>query len=211
MPAARPPGRSQPKVVLLDLKLPKVDGLEVIRKVRADDALKLLPIVVLTSSKEDRDVAEAYKLGANAFVSKPVEFEEFAAKVAQLGLFWLLINKPPLGVRRTRPVCASEGATGRSQRSMPGTWRSEAILHGSECAFVTRDYSLACLRVGVGLVAVIFASDYQLSNSRSAAPYSTRIISGNDLVAIYASAEYVIEACRKRSGAPSASVRRGHS
>ncbi len=86
----------RPKVVLLDLRLPKVDGLEVIRKVRADGALKLLPIVVLTSSKEDRDVAEAYKLGANAFVSKPVEFEEFATKVAQLGLFWLLINKPPL-------------------------------------------------------------------------------------------------------------------
>jgi CheY-like chemotaxis protein len=86
----------QPKVVLLDLGLPKVDGLEVIRKIRADDALKLLPIVVLTSSKEDRDVAEAYELGANAFVSKPVEIEEFASKVAQLGLFWLLINKPPL-------------------------------------------------------------------------------------------------------------------
>jgi CheY-like chemotaxis protein len=88
-------GSILPKVVLLDLRLPKVDGLEVIRKVRADAALKLLPIVVLTSSKEDRDVAEAYKLGANAFVSKPVEFEEFVAKVSQLGLFWLLVNKPP--------------------------------------------------------------------------------------------------------------------
>ncbi|WP_315706459.1 MULTISPECIES: response regulator [unclassified Bradyrhizobium] len=86
----------QPKVVLLDLRLPKVDGLEVIRKVRADAVLKVLPIVVLTSSKEDRDVVEAYKLGANAFVSKPVEFDEFATKVAQLGLFWLLVNKPPL-------------------------------------------------------------------------------------------------------------------
>lgn len=86
----------RPKVVLLDLRLPKVDGLEVIRKVRADGGLKLLPIVVLTSSKDEHDVAEAYKLGANAFVSKPVEFEEFATKVAQLGLFWLLINKPPI-------------------------------------------------------------------------------------------------------------------
>jgi CheY-like chemotaxis protein len=86
----------QPKVVLLDLRLPKVDGLEVIRKVRSDDQLKVLPIVVLTSSTEDHDVKESYKLGANSFVSKPVGFEEFAAAVAQLGLFWLLVNKPPL-------------------------------------------------------------------------------------------------------------------
>jgi two-component system response regulator len=91
-------GRSDcilPKVVLLDLRLPKVDGLEVIRKVRAEERLKLVPIVVLTSSKEEPDVTESYRLGANAFVSKPVEFEAFASAVAQLGLFWLLVNKPP--------------------------------------------------------------------------------------------------------------------
>jgi CheY-like chemotaxis protein len=86
---------ARPKVVLLDLRLPKVEGMDVIRKVRSDDALKLLPIVVLTSSKDESDAAEAYRLGANAFVSKPVEFEEFATGVAHLGLFWLFVNKPP--------------------------------------------------------------------------------------------------------------------
>jgi CheY-like chemotaxis protein len=85
-----------PKVVLLDLRLPKVDGLEVLRQIRADDRLKTLPVVILSSSKEDRDVAEGYRLGANSYVSKPVEFEEFATAVAQLGLYWLLLNKPPL-------------------------------------------------------------------------------------------------------------------
>jgi two-component system response regulator len=87
-----------PKVVLLDLKLPKVDGLEVIRAIRSNDQLKLLPIVVLTSSKDERDILESYKIGANAFVSKPVEFEEFSAAVVKLGLFWLLINKPSGGL-----------------------------------------------------------------------------------------------------------------
>jgi CheY-like chemotaxis protein len=83
-----------PKVVLLDLRLPKVDGLEVLRQVRADDGLKCLPVVILSSSKEDRDIAEGYRLGANSYVSKPVEFDAFAEAVAQLGLYWLLINKP---------------------------------------------------------------------------------------------------------------------
>jgi two-component system response regulator len=85
-----------PKVVLLDLRLPKVDGLEVIRNVRADNRLKLVPIVVLTSSKEEPDVKKSYELGANAFVNKPVEFDDFATAVAKLGMFWLLINKPPV-------------------------------------------------------------------------------------------------------------------
>jgi CheY-like chemotaxis protein len=85
-----------PKVMLLDLKLPKVDGLEVIHEVRSNDRLKFLPIVVLTSSQDERDISESYELGANAFVSKPVEFDEFASAVAKLGLFWLLINKPPV-------------------------------------------------------------------------------------------------------------------
>jgi CheY-like chemotaxis protein len=85
-----------PKVVLLDLRLPKVDGLEVLRQIRASDRLKTLPVVILSSSKEDRDVAEGYRLGANSYVAKPVEFEEFASAVAQLGLYWLLVNKAPL-------------------------------------------------------------------------------------------------------------------
>ncbi len=87
---------NHPKVVLLDLRLPKVDGLEVLRQVKADDQLKTIPVVVLTSSKEDRDVAESYRLGANSFVSKPVEFTEFADAVAKLGLYWVLVNKPPV-------------------------------------------------------------------------------------------------------------------
>jgi CheY-like chemotaxis protein len=84
-----------PKLVLLDLRLPKVDGLEVLRQIRADERLKTLPVVILSSSKEDRDIAESYRLGANSYVSKPVEFQEFADAVVKLGLYWLLINRPP--------------------------------------------------------------------------------------------------------------------
>jgi CheY-like chemotaxis protein len=75
---------------------PRLNGLEVLRQVKADEQLKRVPIVVLTSSKEDRDVAESYKLGVNSFVSKPVEFDEFADAVARLGLYWVLVNKRPL-------------------------------------------------------------------------------------------------------------------
>jgi len=85
----------RPKVVMLDLRLPKVDGMEVLRRIKADERTKLIPVVVLTSSKEDRDVAECYKLGVNSYISKPVEFDEFAKVVSQLGLYWLLINEPP--------------------------------------------------------------------------------------------------------------------
>lgn len=84
-----------PKVVLLDLRLPKVNGLEVLRRLKADERTKRIPVVVLTSSKEDRDVAECYSLGVNSYISKPVEFEAFAKVVSELGLYWLLINRPP--------------------------------------------------------------------------------------------------------------------
>ena len=84
-----------PKVVLLDLRLPKVDGLEVLRQLKADERRRLIPVVVLTSSKEDRDIIESYKLGANSFVSKPVEFSAFADAVAKLGMYWVLVNRPP--------------------------------------------------------------------------------------------------------------------
>jgi len=83
----------RPKVVLLDLKLPKVDGLEVLRKIKADDRARMIPVVVLTSSKEEEDVIQSYKLGANSYVRKPVEFAKFTEAVVTLGLYWLLINE----------------------------------------------------------------------------------------------------------------------
>jgi CheY-like chemotaxis protein len=85
-----------PKVVMLDLRLPKVDGLEVLRTMKSDPLTEMIPVVVLTSSKEDRDVAESYKLGVNSFISKPIEFDAFAQVVAQLGMYWLLVNRPPM-------------------------------------------------------------------------------------------------------------------
>lgn len=84
-----------PRLVLLDLKLPKVDGLEVLKHVRADERTKTIPIVILTSSKEQRDLLEGYNLGVNAYIQKPVDFDQFATTVKQLGMFWLLINQPP--------------------------------------------------------------------------------------------------------------------
>ena len=87
--------RNGPKVILLDLRLPKVDGMEVLRRIKADTRTHTIPVVVLTSSKEDRDVAESYQLGVNSYISKPVEFEEFAKIVAELGMYWLLVNRPP--------------------------------------------------------------------------------------------------------------------
>ena len=84
-----------PKVVLLDLKLPKVDGLEVLRAIRADERTRFLPIVVITSSHEQRDVIESYKLGVNSYVVKPVDFDAFSAAVTELGHYWLLVNQEP--------------------------------------------------------------------------------------------------------------------
>jgi two-component system response regulator len=86
---------NNPKLILLDLKMPKVDGIEVLRKIKNDEVKKIIPVVVLTSSKEDRDIIESYNLGVNAYVVKPVEFEKFVEAVTHLGLFWLLLNQPP--------------------------------------------------------------------------------------------------------------------
>lgn len=90
-----------PQVVLLDLKLPKVDGLEVLRRLRADPRTRLLPIVILTSSNEEKDLIEGYGLGANSYIRKPVDFERFVEAVRQLGLYWLLLNESPPAVRRS--------------------------------------------------------------------------------------------------------------
>lgn len=86
-----------PQVVLLDLKLPKIDGLEVLRRLRSEERTRLLPVVILTSSKEESDVLSGYKYGANAYVVKPVDLAQFSQAVAQLGLFWLLVNEFPGG------------------------------------------------------------------------------------------------------------------
>lgn len=86
--------RNRPKVILLDLKMPKVDGIEVLRRLKSDEERKSIPVVVLTSSKEERDIVESYRLGVNAYIVKPVAFEKFMEAVAQLGMFWLILNEP---------------------------------------------------------------------------------------------------------------------
>ena len=85
----------KPKVILLDLKMPKVSGLEVLRAIRADDRTKFIPVVVMTSSSEEKDIVESYSLGVNAYVVKPVGFDNFSKAVAELGLFWILVNQQP--------------------------------------------------------------------------------------------------------------------
>ncbi|MFN8583018.1 MAG: response regulator [Gemmatimonadaceae bacterium] len=99
--AARP--GEQPCVVLLDLKMPRVDGLEVLRQIKGDPGLRLIPVVVMTSSREEQDVISSYHLGVNAYVVKPVQFHEFVEAVKQVGAFWALINEPPPGSAR-RPT-----------------------------------------------------------------------------------------------------------
>ena len=85
-----------PKVIFLDLKLPLVDGIEVLRKIKSDDNTKMIPVVVLTSSKESRDIEECYKLGVNSYVVKPLDFEKFLDSVSNVGLYWVLMNEPPI-------------------------------------------------------------------------------------------------------------------
>ena len=85
-----------PKVILLDLKLPKVDGLEVLRQIKSDPRTRTIPVVVLTSSREERDIVESYNLGVNSYIVKPVDFEQFTEAVRHLGLYWLLLNQPPV-------------------------------------------------------------------------------------------------------------------
>ncbi|MEW5797507.1 MAG: response regulator [Bacteroidota bacterium] len=94
----RTPGN--PAVVLLDLKMPKVDGIQVLKTIKNDESLKTVPVVVLTSSREERDLVETYRLGVNAYVVKPVEFQEFVGAVSQLGIFWAIVNEPPPGTGR---------------------------------------------------------------------------------------------------------------
>lgn len=88
-------GHGLPAIVLLDLKLPKVDGMEVLRRVRADPRTRLLPVVILTTSKEEQDLIHGYQLGANSYVRKPVDFAQFTEAVRQLGLYWLVLNESP--------------------------------------------------------------------------------------------------------------------
>lgn len=89
-----------PAVMLLDLKLPKIDGLEVLQAIRSDERLKLIPVVVLTSSREERDMVRSYQLGVNAYVVKPVDFHDFVNAVKELGIFWAVINEPPPGSQK---------------------------------------------------------------------------------------------------------------
>ena len=89
---------SPPRLIMLDLKLPKISGLDVLRAIRADERTRAIPVVVLTSSKEERDIIDGYRLGVNAYAQKPVDFEQFSETARQLGYYWLLINKQPLEV-----------------------------------------------------------------------------------------------------------------
>ena len=96
-----------PKLILLDLKLPKVDGMEVLRHLKADDRTKVIPVVILTSSKEERDLVIGYGLGANSYIQKPLDFAEFRDTVKRVGLYWLVINQPPIA----KPAALATGKT----------------------------------------------------------------------------------------------------
>jgi two-component system response regulator len=86
---------NMPRLILLDLKMPKVDGIEVLKRIKSNEEKRIIPVVILTSSKEERDIVESYKLGVNAYIVKPVDFDKFVKAVSDLGLFWLVLNQPP--------------------------------------------------------------------------------------------------------------------
>ncbi len=94
-PHGGPNGYNLPRLVLLDLKLPKVDGLEVLRQIKNDPRTKTIPVVILTSSKEQRDLVNGYQLGVNSYIQKPVDFDQFRETIKQIGMFWLVVNEPP--------------------------------------------------------------------------------------------------------------------
>lgn len=98
--AFRTRGGGNPAIVMLDLKLPKVDGLAVLQQIKSDEMLRMVPVVMLTSSREDRDLVESYKLGVNGYVVKPIDFNEFINAIKELGLFWAVVNEPPPGTIR---------------------------------------------------------------------------------------------------------------
>jgi CheY-like chemotaxis protein len=101
----RPAGN--PAVVLLDLKMPKVDGMEVLRQIKADERMKVIPVVMLTSSREEQDLVKSYNLGVNAYVVKPISFSQLVEAIKQLGLFWGVLNEPPVGSARHREADAA--------------------------------------------------------------------------------------------------------
>lgn len=88
--------KHEPRVILLDLRLPKVDGLEVLQRIKTDEKTKLIPVVVITSSQEEEDITRSYKLGVNSYINKPIQFEDFVKTISELGLYWLVYNKPPV-------------------------------------------------------------------------------------------------------------------
>jgi len=103
--STRPGGN--PAVVLLDLKMPKVDGMEVLRQIKTDEQMKIIPVVMLTSSREEQDLVNSYKLGVNAYVVKPIKFHQLVDAIKQLGLFWAVLNEPPIGSARKEDLNAA--------------------------------------------------------------------------------------------------------
>lgn len=102
-PSANPPAVKYPAVIILDIKLPKVDGIEVLQRIKANDKTRAIPVVMLTSSKEEQDLVRSYRLGVNAFVVKPVGFKEFFDAIRDIGSFWAILNEPPPGCHPRRP------------------------------------------------------------------------------------------------------------
>ena len=123
--------QDNPALILLDLKLPKVDGLEVLRRIRADERTRVVPVLVLTSSEEDVDVRTGYDLGANGYVRKPVGFSEFSEAVRTVGLFWLLLNQPPPDPRPWPPILPKSGwgrlELHQTQRSRLPAWAGSRL------------------------------------------------------------------------------------